>query len=249
MELPDSARYWYRRIIREFPTSRVAPRAFYVLARIESSDSTSSRALPDSLYRCIVQLYPESPFADEARRLLGIPPVVKLADPAEESYIRGTRLLQAGKSKAAIDTFTVLVKQYPSSPAAVRAMYASGWLYENETQTRDSAVAIYERLVARAPASAYAQKVQPRVQEVQTARRLALEKARADSLAKANPPAQADSMKAKQAVVDSVKAKQAVLDPEMQALEERRRAAAGTGNKPATKTTKPRETPEEKPVD
>lgn len=259
MELPDSARYWYRRLIRDFPTSRAAPRAFYVLARIEGSDSTSSRAVPDSLYRCIVQLYPESPFADEARRLLGIPAVVKLADPAEESYTRGTRLLQAGRSKAAIDTFTVLVKQYPSSPAAVRAMYAAGWLYENETQTRDSAVAIYERLVARAPASAYAQKVQPRVQEVQTARRVALEKAKADSVAKAKSlapadslqgkQAVADSLKGKQAVADSVKVKQAVVDPEMQALEERRRAAAGTGNKPATKTTKPRETPEEKPVD
>jgi tetratricopeptide (TPR) repeat protein len=244
MELPDSARFWYRRLIRDFPASKAAPRAFYVLARIESNDSTSSDIPPDSLYRCIVQFYPESPFADEARRLLGMPPLQKVADPAEESYVRGTRLLQAGKTKAAIDTFTVLVKRHPSSPAAVRAMYASGWLYENETQTRDSAMAIYERLVARAPSSAYAQKVQPRVQEVQTARRLALEKAKADSIAKAAPVKAAPP-----APADSVKAKPVEADPEMRALEERRRAAAGTGEKPTTKTTKPRETPEEKPVD
>ena len=160
--------------------------------------------LPDSLYRCIVQLYPESPFADEARRLLGLPAVVKIADPAEESYARGTRLLQAGKSKAAIDTFTVLVKQYPSSPAAVRAMYAAGWLYENETQTHDSAVAIYERLVARAPSSAYAQKVAaPRPGGPDRPTACALEKAKADSRRQSQLAAPADSLKWKQAVADS----------------------------------------------
>jgi tetratricopeptide (TPR) repeat protein len=216
MELPDSARYWYRRLVKGFPESRSAPRAFYVLARIESNDSTVDRAVPDSLYRCIVEKYSTSPFADEARRLLGLPPVVKAVDPAEESYARGVHLMQAGKSGAAIDTFTVLVKHFPASPAAVRAMYAAGWLYENEARSQDSAAAFYERLVARAPSSAYAQKVGPRVQEVQGVRRAAQEKARADSVAKAAAAAAAlDSIKAKQApktpaVHDSLQSKQAV---------------------------------------
>jgi TolA-binding protein len=112
--------------------------------------------------------------------------------------------MQAGKAKAAIDTFTVLVKHFPTSPAAVRAMYAAGWLYENEAKSQDSAAALYERLVARAPSSAYAQKVGPRVQEVQTVRRVAQEKARADSIAKAAAAA---------AVLDSIKAKQAPKTP------------------------------------
>ncbi len=200
MELPDSARVWYRRLVREFPGSKAAPRAFYVLARIESSDSTVDRAVPDSLYRRIVEKYPLSPFADEARRLLGMPPLVRAADVAEESYARGVQLMQAGKAKAAIDTFSVLVKHFPGSPAAVRAMYAAGWLYENEAKSQDSAAAFYERLVAKAPSSTYALKVGPRVQEVQAARRVAQEKARADSVAKAAAAAAAlDSIKAKQA--------------------------------------------------
>ncbi len=206
MELPDSARYWYSRLVRDFPNSKAAPRAYYVLARIERSDSTVDRAVPDSLYRCIIEKYPDSPFADEARRLLGLPAVVKAVDPAEVSYARGVTLMQNGKTAAAIDTFRVLVKRYPTSPSAVRAMYAAGWLYENETKATDSASAFYERLVTHAPSSVYAQKVQPRVQEVQSARRAALEKVRADSIARAT--ALADSLKAKQAAAakaDSLK--------------------------------------------
>lgn len=276
MELPDSARTLYRRLVREFPQSKAAPRAFYVLARIESSDSTVDRAVPDSLYRCIVDKYPLSPFADEARRLLGIPPLVRAADLAEESYTRGVQLMQAGKAKAAIDTFTVLVKHFPTSPAAVRAMYAAGWLYENEARSQDSAAALYERLVSRAPSSAYAQKVGPRVQEVQSARRVVQEKARADSIAKAAAAAAVqDSIKAKQAaknpavhdslqgkqgvppaLPDSLRAKQAGTIP---AVTDSTKAKPGDdpteegarrrGARPGTQQPKPRETPEEQRVD
>jgi TolA-binding protein len=276
MELPDSARFWYRRLVREYPDSRVAPRAFYVLARIERGDSTVDRSIPDSLYRCIIDKYPESPFADEARRLLGMPPLVRAADLAGECYARGVSLMQAGKSKAAIDTFTVLVKHYPTSPFAVRAMYAAGWLYENEAKTPDSAAALYERLVAKAPSSTYAQRVQARVQEVQTVRRVAQEKVRADSIAKA---AALDSVKARQAGAGTKKDSVAVagqpvptvppgvrpdtLDgvertpapgqttakPDTVAPDEVRRPAEQPAARPGAKPRKPRETPEEPRVE
>jgi TolA-binding protein len=276
MELSDSARYWYSRLVREYPDSRVAPRAFYVLARIERSDSTIDRSVPDSLYRCIIARYPESPFADEARRLLGLPPLVRAADLAEETYARGVGLMQAGKSKAAIDTFTVLVKRYPTSPSAVRAMYATGWLYENEAKTPDSAAALYERLVLKAPSSAYAQRVQARVQEVQTVRRVALEKARADSVAKA---AAQDSIKARQSGAATKKDSVAVVGqhpptvppgvrpdtldgaertvvpgqttakPDTVVPEEVRRPAEQPAAPPGAKPRKPRETPEEPRVE
>lgn len=239
MELPDSARFWYQRLVREFPSSHAAPRALYVLARIEGSDTTASHAVSDSLYRLIIERHPESVFAAEARRLLGLPPLEKTVDPAEESYARAVRLLQDGKAKPALDTLNRILKRHPESPAAVRALYAAGWLYENETQGLDSAAALYERLLARAPSSPYAQKVQPRVAEVQNVRRIALEKARADSLAAAKAAAP-DSL-APAAPTD--------VQIEEQLLEERRRAAQKPGGKEPPKTTRPRETPEEKPVD
>lgn len=310
MGMPDSARSWYQRIVTEFPESPVAPRALYVLARIEAQDSTATSAVPDSLYHLLIERYPSSVFADEARRLVGMPAVQKTDDAAEGSYSRGVDLLQSGKNRAAIDTFVTVAGTYPQSPAASRALYAAGWTYENHTPQRDSVAALYERLVALYPATVYAQRVLPRVQEVQTARRLALEKAkadsvakaqsvlaakahadsvvkaRADSLAKAHPPsaararadllakaragsaatvqsdslakARADSAAAVHpdslgnapvaAPPDTLKAKPDP-DKEEQLMEERRRVKKKPAELPPGKPTRPRETPEEKPID
>jgi len=155
-------------------------------------------------------------------------------------------------------------------------MYATGWLYENEAKTPDSAAALYERLVLKAPSSAYAQRVQARVQEVQTVRRVALEKARADSVAKA---AAQDSIKARQSGAATKKDSVAVVGqhpptvppgvrpdtldgaertvvpgqttakPDTVVPEEVRRPAEQPAAPPGAKPRKPRETPEEPRVE
>ncbi len=192
LALPDSARKWYRRLLADFPESRPAPRALYILARIEAEDSTGTPGVADSLYHEILRRFPSSPFADEARRLLGLAPVPKSDDPAEVTYSDGVTLMQAGENLAAIDTFKAVVSRYPASPVASRALYAAGWIYENNIDNPDSAAAAYEQLVVLFPSSVYAVRVRPRVAEVQAVRRQALEKARADSIAaeaaKLTPP-------------------------------------------------------------
>jgi TolA-binding protein len=187
MALPDSARFWYKRLLRKFPDSRPAPRALYVLARMESEDSTGTHTVSDSLFREIIRRFPDSPFAEESKRMLGLPPSVKIPDPVDLSYRSATALLQSGKYAAAIDSFEAIVHRSPTSPIAPRALYAIGWTYEYHTKQLDSAGATYERLAARYPASLYAQRVQPRVAEIQSARQAALVPKKNDSTAVALP--------------------------------------------------------------
>jgi TolA-binding protein len=246
--VPDSARWWYRRLLADFPDSKVAPRALYVLARIEAEDSTSVPGRADSLYREILSRFPSSPFADEARRLLGLPVVHKSEDPAEVSYARGVSLMQSGDSFAAIDTFKAIAGGYPTSPVASRALYAAGWLYENNTTLPDSAAANYESLVTRYPSSMYAVRVQPRVAEVQAARKQGLDKARADSIAAQAPgptptqdKARPDSIAAQAPQPPPVENKPAPTteDPEGESLKARKQATPPDPNK-----KKPSETPD-----
>lgn len=185
MTLPDSARFWYKRLLREFPGSRPAPRALYVLARIAGEDSTKTHTVSDSLYREIIRGFPDSPFAEESKRLLGLPLSVKTPDPLELSYRNATDLLQSGKYTAAIDSFKAIVHRSPTSPMAPRALYAIGWAYEYHTMQLDSAGANFERLTANYPGTLYAQRVQPRVAEIQSARQAALALKKADSTASA----------------------------------------------------------------
>jgi TolA-binding protein len=163
---PDSAEKWYRRVLVDHPASPSAPRALFTLAQIYSRDTLSSRPLRDSLYHVIVKKFPDSEFAVECRRLLGIPPLKKVTDVAEDSYTRGENLMLAGSPEAAVDTFRQIARRYPSSPYSSRALFAAGWIYENKLDNTDSAIAHYERLTAQYPASPYAIQVRPKLGEV-----------------------------------------------------------------------------------
>jgi outer membrane protein assembly factor BamD (BamD/ComL family) len=192
---PDSALYWYRRVIDDHPTSSFIPRALFTVAQILSQDSLTSRTTIDSLYRDVVNRYPESVFADESRRLLGLPPRQISVDPAEAMYGGAEILISGGNASAAIDTLTDLVHRYPASSLAPKAQYSIGWLYENVTAQPESAFVNYDRLVRLYPASRYSQKAQVRIADPDVRARLTPGAAKKDTVSAALPvKAPADSV-------------------------------------------------------
>jgi tetratricopeptide (TPR) repeat protein len=184
---PDSALYWYRRVIDDHPTSIFIPRALFTVGQIFVQDSLASRATVDSLYREVVNRYPESVFADESRRLLGLPPRQQLVDPADALYAGAEILMSGGNAPAAIDTLTGLVHRYPSASIAPKAQYFIGWLYENVTVQPESAFVNYDRLVRLYPASQFSQRVQARVTDPDVRARLAPGEAKKDTVSAAMP--------------------------------------------------------------
>lgn len=204
--LPDSAERWYRRVIVEHPGSPYVPRALFTLAQIYSRDSVSTNPTADSLYRNLIAGYPESDFSAEARRILKLPPHQKKGDEAEGLYIRAEKLMLAGSAETAVDSFKTVVQRYPSSSYSSRALYATGWLYENQLNIPDSALANYERLAMLYPTSPLAVTVQPRLAGVR------LEKAAILSRAAADTSAGVPSARPKQPPVDNDEGAQARRD-------------------------------------
>jgi TolA-binding protein len=144
-----------------------------VLAQIYGQDSTASPGLTDSLYREIVRRFPKSEFAAEADHLLGGPGIQQESDPAGALYAQAEGVLLRDENKAAVDLFTLIVALYPASPYASRAQYAIGWIYEQLTLQPDSAIVQYKKLVTLYPGSSYAAAVQPRLAEVELAKKQA----------------------------------------------------------------------------
>lgn len=189
---PDSAAEWYRVVLREYGETKFAARALFTLARIHSEDRGRQTSV-DSLYHLVVDRYPDSEFAAEARRILGLAPQARLSDPADERYRLGEQLLLAGDHRAAVATLRDLIHAFPQSPVVSKALYAMGWIYQERIHKPDSAIALYRALVDSFPSSAFAGLVRPKLAEVdasQAARRAAIQ----DSLRRA--AAQADSIKA-----------------------------------------------------
>ncbi len=73
MVLPDSAAVWYRTVIEEDATQKVAQRAFYALAEVQRALGDNDSA--NRLYRDILDKYPDSDFSDDVRARLGLDPI------------------------------------------------------------------------------------------------------------------------------------------------------------------------------
>ena len=213
LQRPDSAVYWYNRVIGGDKTGEFTPRSLFVLADLRRASGNADSSSVDSLYNRILADYPASPYAQEVRKMRNLPLRQPERDLAKEIYQSAERCIDAGRTDSAQIYLARVVKQYPSSPFGAKALYTAGWLYENDPLRRDSASAIYRRLLMQYPLSLYGQKVQPKIAAEDQARleeEQARQKVTADSLAAVK--AIADSIAATRPKSDTVSSTRMQLD-------------------------------------
>ncbi len=129
---PDSASVLYRSVIDEDPDSPIAQRAYFALAEAQRALGNTVEA--DRLYNDVIERYPDSRFADQARGQLGLAPVTRTAAAdslglAEAAYAEAYARWKAGAYAEALNQMLALSDQYPTTPAAARARLAAGALY------------------------------------------------------------------------------------------------------------------------
>lgn len=175
----DSALFWFNNIVKHNPKSEFAPRAFYTIAEIYRGMKQQPKNILDSIYTIIVDQYPVSLYANEARKNLGIPIIEAKKDTAMELFERAELLAEEKKYEQAISIYNKITDQYLTSLLSAKALYAAGWHYENSLLKNDSAISVYRRLLAKFPASQFAGTVRPKVTEIDNElKRIAEEKQR-----------------------------------------------------------------------
>ena len=140
MDRPDSAAAWYRMVIEEEDAETpVTGRAYYALAEVQRAlgDSTSAARL----YRTILDRYPDSEFAGQARERLGLAYQQAVAADstalAEAAYEAAYRRWQQGAYEEALEDLITLAARYRDTPTAPRALFAAGAVFQ-EWAARDS---------------------------------------------------------------------------------------------------------------
>lgn len=207
---PDSALLFYSNAAFICPANDTArARYLYSMARLTGFDArpvSYKRKRADSLLALVVQLYPQTQFASEARVRLGL--VEQEVDSAAVLFASAENLRSTGNVDKAARRFYDIAVRYPRSTYAPRSLYLAGWLYEQQYK-RDSAYKYFSHLVERYPVSPYALEVQPTVNEVflffKEQRRIRDSLAFADSLAAA---VRADSIKAARELEEELKRNQ-----------------------------------------
>lgn len=129
---PDSAAVWFERVIEENGEHPIARRALYALAEVHMAQGNTDRAR--TLYRRLLNSYPDSEFADRALQQLegtSRPTVRSQEAEADSVYARAYATWQTGRLSAALQSMTAVVKQYPETRAAPQAALATGVIYHH----------------------------------------------------------------------------------------------------------------------
>ncbi len=187
---PDSALVYFTEVVRHTTDSSLAARSYFTMAEIHASSDSSSRTTIDSIYRRIIAIAPQSSYAQEARKNLGIPLLAEATDSAEVHFWAAERAMDTGKPQEAIPLMRSLAAKFPKSPYSSKALFAVGWIFENSLFANDSAEAAYNQLKEKFPASKYTKEVQPKLSEIATMRREAEDKAKAEREANAKAEAE-----------------------------------------------------------
>lgn len=179
--LPDSAYIYYSDILNLDPNPDYRARTLYALGSYYLTQNDSLKA--DSLFNIIYTEYPEQGIVNAAANKLGKPLKNLNFDPAEDIYASAEKDMLDDKYDSSLVKLKFIYKDYPASPLAPKALYASGWILENKLDKLDSAAALYDSLKQKYPATVYANKIVPKINTYnQEQKRIA--KALEDSLKK-----------------------------------------------------------------
>jgi tetratricopeptide (TPR) repeat protein len=148
----------------------------------EPTDSLSAAQRADSLRYVLIERYPDSEFAAVARRILGLAAVESRSDTSGRMYAEAEALYLSGRNEEAIAGFQEVIDRFPASNDAARSQFAMGFIYENHLGLNDSAEVHYRSLAKSFPRTTYASAVQPKLFEVDQARKEAEAARRRDSV-------------------------------------------------------------------
>ncbi|HRE39738.1 MAG TPA: tetratricopeptide repeat protein [Ignavibacteria bacterium] len=159
---PDSAEQYLKIISREFDDPEKNPKVLYTLATLYKSQNRETEA--NSILNDIILLYPNSIFANESRKLLGIKEVEIEKDIAEETFNTAVKTFNSKDYFNAIAQFNDVLARFPNSSYVDNTLYSLGWIYENVYFNKDSTLYYYNKIIKEYNNSDFTSVVKPIVE-------------------------------------------------------------------------------------
>jgi hypothetical protein len=157
----DSAHYYYKNIVTNYSDSRYYLRSLYSLAAYYNVVDRKSEA--DSIFNFIYDNYKTENIANAAAIQLKKPLINLSYDPADEIYSDAEEQLVEKNYSESVTKFYSIFQNYPKSPLAPKALYAGGWVLENELKLYDSAAVFYDSINVIYPQTQYASSIKPKL--------------------------------------------------------------------------------------
>jgi len=175
LEVPDSAYFYFIKILNEYQNKSVKVQTLYTLGIYYETMKDTLKA--DSLFKIIYDNYEKDPLRTAAGEKLGLIKkeekkalAKKDEDPAEIFYLEAEEKYYDKNYEDAIKSFREIYKNYPKSEFAKKSLTYAGMIYEKDLKMYDSAAVVYGILVKDYVGTPYANSVLPRFSEYQIER-------------------------------------------------------------------------------
>jgi tetratricopeptide (TPR) repeat protein len=163
---PDSAFYWYNQSLLWDYNHSHSPRILYILAELSRTNPGKKFPAPEEYHSRLDHNFPESIYAEEARRFHQKASSAMKTDTASEYYAQSEKQVDAKQYEKAIGTLRSIIQSFPKSPIAAKSEYAIGWIMENQLAQPEKAMVQYKRVVKNYAGTMYALAASRRFVEV-----------------------------------------------------------------------------------
>lgn len=201
LQRPDSAKKYYMNILEEYKGSGYEARTLYALGSYYLTVKDSVKA--DSLFEIVYEKFQNESIANAAAIALNKPLIENTRDKTKVAYYEAEKELKEKKYQSAVDKFYKIYTSDSKSLYAAQALYAAGYILENELRKPDSAAAVYDTLSVHYSNTVYGQKIQQKIMTYRQEKER-IKKAIEDSV-KAVQQKKIDSLAAVQKKADSLK--------------------------------------------
>ncbi len=162
----DSAMNEYNELITLFPQHPGAAKALFSCALIYDTEYLN-KFKTDSLLYELIERFPDSYQAQEARKILGLPLKINQNEYAAEAFQHAEETLFVRKdAHRAAEEFQKIIDYFPNSEYAPKAMYALGWIHEQRFENQ-RAIEIYRQILEKYSQSDYSKAVKKKLAEVE----------------------------------------------------------------------------------
>jgi tetratricopeptide (TPR) repeat protein len=153
----DSAVIYLNKIITDYSNSGLVSKAIFYLGTIYKSADDNAKA--NEYFNEVIKKFPNSVYANESRKYLGLETVLQSYDAADSLMTVADKMLKTVNRDKATTVIYEAIAKYPDSPVIPRAYYTLGWLYEYVQPNKDSAMKYYAVVLNKYPNTEFAASV------------------------------------------------------------------------------------------
>ncbi len=159
--MADSAYNYYTDILTNNAASPYEARVLYALGSYYLTNNDSVKA--DSIFNVVYNNYKNESIVNAAANKLNKPLINFDYDTAQVLYAGAEGQLMRASYDSSLSSMYSIFKNHPKSTYAAKALYAAGWILENNKKMSDSAAVVYDTLIKEYPRSIYAENVSPKL--------------------------------------------------------------------------------------